>query len=111
MWTGWRCRRSTAVMPCSVPHRLVRSRPVEAMAFAHGSRPLRQLTDPAGVLPFRRDRQLTSTRLIVLTVIVLIGALIRVYRIRELSLRNDESFTLLYARQPWARVLGLHGFY
>jgi uncharacterized membrane protein len=43
--------------------------------------------------------------------IVLLGAMLRLTSLGRLNFRNDESFTLLYARQSWASVLGFDGFY
>jgi hypothetical protein len=43
--------------------------------------------------------------------IVLLGAVLRLASLGHLSFRNDESFTLLFARQSWTEVLGFDGFY
>ena len=42
---------------------------------------------------------------------VLIGAILRFAWLGHLNFRNDESFTLLDARQSWRAVLGFDGFY
>ena len=46
-----------------------------------------------------------------LVLVTLIGAIIRLWQLHERGLRNDESFSLLYASQSWSDVLGLHGYY
>ena len=42
---------------------------------------------------------------------ILIGAILRFAWLGHLNFRNDESFTLLDARQSWWAVLGFNGFY
>ena len=41
----------------------------------------------------------------------LVGAILRFAWLGHLNFRNDESFTLLDARQSWSAVLGFDGFY
>jgi 4-amino-4-deoxy-L-arabinose transferase-like glycosyltransferase len=43
--------------------------------------------------------------------VTLLAALLRLPWLGHLNFRNDESFSLLYARQSWAGVLGFDGFY
>ncbi|MEO8287321.1 MAG: glycosyltransferase family 39 protein [Chloroflexota bacterium] len=43
--------------------------------------------------------------------VVLLGALLRIYRYSSLSLWVDEGLTLEFSRLPWDTVLGLHGAY
>lgn len=40
-----------------------------------------------------------------------LAAVLRLTRLGYLGLRIDEGFTLLYTRQSWPAVLGLHGYY
>lgn len=42
---------------------------------------------------------------------VLFGTVLRVYHADRLSLWLDEGATIYFARLPWARVLGLRGYY
>lgn len=46
-----------------------------------------------------------------LVAIVLLGGLLRLYRLTALSLWLDEGFTVHFARLPWRRVIGLEGQY
>ncbi|MDQ2810042.1 MAG: glycosyltransferase family 39 protein, partial [Chloroflexota bacterium] len=41
--------------------------------------------------------------------VTVLGGLLRFYRYDALSLWLDEGYTVLFSRQPWADVLGLHG--
>ena len=43
--------------------------------------------------------------------VVLLGALVRIFKLDHLSLWLDEGFTVLYSRQEWAAVSGSTGFY
>lgn len=43
--------------------------------------------------------------------IVVLGGALRLYRLDALSLWLDEGFAVLFTRQDWATVLGLHGAY
>jgi hypothetical protein len=47
----------------------------------------------------------------VLALIVVIAALLRLYRFYALDLWLDEGYTLHAARLPWATVMGFHGAY
>jgi Dolichyl-phosphate-mannose-protein mannosyltransferase len=80
----------------------------------------KHLTGPARAATIRavgavaHDRSATLATLWPLLGIVaatMLGAALRLSRLDDLSLRNDEGFTLLYTHQSWAAVLGLHGFY
>jgi 4-amino-4-deoxy-L-arabinose transferase-like glycosyltransferase len=46
-----------------------------------------------------------------IAVLILLAALLRLTWLGHLNFRNDESFTLLDARQSWPAVLGFEGFY
>ena len=46
-----------------------------------------------------------------LLLITVAGAMLRSYHLGLIRLRNDEGFSLLYARQSWPAVLGFDGFY
>lgn len=64
-----------------------------------------------GTWPVAQDRRLTAIRCLILIAIVLVGAVLRTWRLDQIVLRQDEGFSLLYARQPWVDVLGMHGAY
>jgi 4-amino-4-deoxy-L-arabinose transferase-like glycosyltransferase len=51
----------------------------------------------------------TSGRLLIL--VVVLGAVLRLYRFDALSLWLDEGFTVFFSRLPWRTVLGLDGAY
>ncbi len=42
-------------------------------------------------------------------VIIVVGAILRLYRFNALSLWTDEGLSVYFSRLPWATVLGLHG--
>jgi dolichyl-phosphate-mannose-protein mannosyltransferase len=50
-------------------------------------------------------------RLIPITAITLIAAVLRLASLGAAGFRIDEGFTLICSRQSWAGVIGLHGYY
>ena len=49
--------------------------------------------------------------LALVSVITLVAAALRFARLDQAGFRIDEGFTMTFARQSWAGVLGLHGYY
>src|SRR5688500_2410882 len=66
--------------------------------------------------PPRLDRVITAMALLIdfligIVVLIVLAGLLRLTWLGHLNFRNDESFTLLDARQSWLAVLGFDGFY
>jgi Dolichyl-phosphate-mannose-protein mannosyltransferase len=49
--------------------------------------------------------------LVLIFVVTVVAAVLRFAKLGEVGFRIDEGFTMTFARQPWAGVLGLHGYY
>ncbi len=67
------------------------------------------ITRPVPQALLHAVRLLTAVRL--LWFVTVMGGLLRFYHYDRLSLWLDEGYTIMFARQPWASVLGLHGTY